>query len=55
MILMDLSMPGLQGKQLFLELQKINNVIPIIISTGHNIDKIENNFFLEICKKIPKC
>ena len=56
LVILDLSMPGLTGKQTFFELRKIKQDIPVIIITGHNGD-IENNedlFKTELCYFLPK-
>ncbi len=36
LIILDLTMPGLTGEETFISIRKLNNSIPIIVSSGHS-------------------
>lgn len=43
-VILDLSMPGMDGYQVFAELRQIRGDVPIIISTGYSEELVEDRF-----------
>ena len=44
LVLLDLSMPGLNGEQTFHELRKINPQVQVILSSGYSQDEVAQRF-----------
>ncbi len=44
LILLDLSMPGLGGVETFHRLRKINQTVPILLSSGYNQTQVDSHF-----------
>ena len=44
LVLLDLSMPGLNGEQTFHELRKINPQVQVILSSGYSQDEVVQRF-----------
>jgi len=44
LVLLDMSMPGLDGAETFYELQKINADVPVLLSSGYTDQEINDRF-----------
>ena len=44
LVLLDMSMPGLDGAETFYELQKINANVPVLLSSGYTDQEINGRF-----------
>ncbi|MBA4390169.1 MAG: hypothetical protein C0399_04445 [Syntrophus sp. (in: bacteria)] len=46
-VILDVSMPGMNGREAYREMQKIKAATPVLFMTGHSLDGIQANFILE--------
>jgi DNA-binding NtrC family response regulator len=44
LIILDMSMPGLNGEETFHELRQINAQVPVLLSTGYSQDELVQRF-----------
>lgn len=54
LVLLDMIMPIMDGKEAFFKINKINSKVPVVIMTGHYTDSVEelrNHGVIEILKK----
>jgi CheY-like chemotaxis protein len=47
MVLLDVVMPGLNGREAYREMKKIKTGIPVLFVTGYSLDGIQTNFIFE--------
>ncbi len=40
-VLLDLTMPKMDGEQAFFELQKIKDDVPVLLSSGYTVEEVE--------------
>ncbi|MDO8444936.1 MAG: response regulator [Deltaproteobacteria bacterium] len=47
LVLMDLTMPNMNGEEAFREMKQIRNDVRVILVSGHNEEEIKNRFYGE--------
>ena len=40
-VILDLTMPKMGGEQTFIELQKIKDDVPVLLSSGYTVEEVE--------------